>query len=678
MHSTPQDRQPYGSRPQDAQPGNPQAPADSGPQVHGSSQAAPGYGSAQVPHSQYGSAQVPQGRYGTAQPPQSQVSPGYGSAQVPQGQVSPGYGAAQVPQGQYGSAQPSQGQVSPGYGSAQVPQGQVSPGFGAAQVPQGQYGSPPQGQGAAGYGSAQVPSGPGYGVPAGQNPATRSGEYGRPAAQGEPVPAGPKDVGKPKKRRKGVLVTVLTLVVALGAGLAGVAVLKPDLMANLLDAPDWQSPSAAPPAEPAVAPVLAAMSDAPVPDAAELKRILDPLVISSPLGSSVSASVVDVGTGGVLYERAPTEMITPASNTKLVTAAAVLTTRGPDYRITTRVVAGPNPGEVVLIGAGDATLGVTAKKFYEGAAQLDDLAAQVRKAMGDTPITKVLTDGSLFTGPTASPDWPSDTLGEGNVSRITAVMINGARTDIKDRVMPFNRFSDPERAAGDAFAKLLGLTDSAKGKAPATTATGSAAPSPQASAAAAGSPAPGTQLGAVQSAPLLRQVEQMLTESDNTLAEALAHQVALAKGQPGSFAGAADAIEQVVTELGLDATQSDLLDGSGMSPKNKISPKVLTGLLVKAAGGTDSHLSDFFNGLPVAGWSGTMTLRFAKSKSGFGVVRAKSGTLNFVNSLSGVVQTADGRLLAFAVLAENVQVDRDTAQNALDKIAASIAVCGCR
>lgn len=607
VHSSPQDRQPHGGRPQDTQPGNPQA---------------------------YGSAPRPQ-VYGT-----------------PQGKASPGYGSAQVPQGQYGSAQVQQGQAGSGYGAAQVPQGQ--------------------------YGAAQVRPGPGAAIGAGG--ATRPGEYGRPAGQTEPAPTGPKG-GKPRKRRKGVLITVLTLVVALGGGLGGVAVFQPDLMSNLLDTPDWQSPSAAPPAEPAVAPVLAALADAPLPDAAALKKVLDPLVISSPLGSSVSASVVDVTTGEVLYERAPTEMITPASNTKLVTAAAVLITRGPDHRLTTRVVAGPNPGEVVLIGAGDATLGVTAKKFYEGAAQLDDLAAQVKKAMGATPITKVITDGSLYSGPTASPEWPPGTVGGGeelNVSRMTALMINGARTDIKDRVAPFKRYNDPERAAGDQFAKLLGLSGSVKGKAPAEagpTAAGSAAPN---NSAQAGPPAPGAELGAVRSAPLLRQVEQMLTESDNTLAEALAHQVALAKGQPGSFVGAAAAIEQVVTELGLDATQSDLVDGSGMSPKNKLSPKVLTGLLVKAAGGADSHLSDFFNGLPVAGWSGTMTLRFAKSKSGFGVVRAKSGTLNGVNSLSGVVQTADGRLLAFAVLADNVPADRETAQNALDKIAASIAVCGCR
>ncbi|MFC7756887.1 D-alanyl-D-alanine carboxypeptidase/D-alanyl-D-alanine-endopeptidase [Catellatospora bangladeshensis] len=258
-------------------------------------------------------------------------------------------------------------------------------------------------------------------------------------------------------------------------------------------------------------------------------------------------------------------------------------------------------------------------------------------------------------------------------------MINGARTGLKDRKTPFERYNDPERAAGDAFAKLLGVPASAvaKGKAPAGTGGGQVAASASAApSAAAGPPAPGTELGAVRSAPLLRQVEQMLIESDNTLAETLARQVALAKGKPASFAGAAEALEEVVAELGLDPAQSTLHDGSGMSAGNKLTPRILTSLLVKAYGG-GTVLGDFFNGLPVGGWSGTMTERFGKSTTGFGVVRAKSGTLNGVNSLSGVVETADGRLLAFAVLADKVPIGMYPAQELLDKIPAAMATCGC-
>lgn len=589
------------------------------------------------------------------------------------GQNAPAHGGYPQPGG-YPQTTPDQGgypQVNSGSGGQQSGMGQ--PGY---PQPYGQTYPQPYG------------GGPGYGHGAGQDeptqiqpavtglpPGARPGTQARPPVR----PDGSGPAARPKKRkRRGVLVTALTLVVTLGAGLVGVAVLKPDLLSGLLASPDWQSPSAAPPAEPPAAPVLAALADAPLPDAQQLKVLLDPLVTGTELGGKVSVSVVDANTGQVLYERAATEMITPASNTKLVTAAAVLSTRGPDYRITTRVVAGANPGEVVLIGAGDATLGVTKEKYYAGAPQLDDLAAQVKKAMGDTPITKVILDGSLFPGPVTAPTWSPDAA-KGNVSKIPALMINGARTGLKDRKTPFDRYSDPERAAGDAFAKLLGVPTRAvaKGKAPAATGGQVASSSSAAPSAAAGPPAPGAELGAVRSAPLLRQVEQMLIESDNTLAETLARQVALAKGKPASFAGAAEALEEVVAELGLDAAQSTLHDGSGMSAANKLTPRILTSLLVKAyAGGT--VLGDFFNGLPVGGWSGTMTERFLKSTTGFGVVRAKSGTLNGVNSLSGVVETAEGRLLAFAVLADEVPIGMYPAQDLLDKIPAALAACGCR
>ena len=56
--------------------------------------------------------------------------------------------------------------------------------------------------------------------------------------------------------------------------------------------------------------------------------------------------------------------------TWLLTAAAVLATRGPAYRIPTRAVAGATPGEVVLVGGGDPTLAIDDNGHYPGAARL--------------------------------------------------------------------------------------------------------------------------------------------------------------------------------------------------------------------------------------------------------------------------------------------------------------------
>ncbi len=446
----------------------------------------------------------------------------------------------------------------------------------------------------------------------------------------------------------------------------------------------WQNrakfagPAPAASAEPTPGRVLERLAGA-APTGASLKEQLEPLVVGTVLGKNVSVSVVDLRTGKVLYERDPTNTVIPASNTKLVTAAAVLATRGAAYRITTKAVAGANPGEVVLVGAGDATLAIDGGGFYAGAGRLDQLAEQIKKTLGSSQPTKVIIDGSLYSGPQLGPAWEANANEEGYTSKITALMVDGAREDPKDHEMPFDRYSDPELAAGQALAKLLGLPATAvtRGTAPASgsaaTATGSA------TAASAAVVAPGTELGSVKSAPMLRQLEQMLGDSDNTLAEALARQVAIAKGKPASFDGAAEAVEQVLTELGMPAGQFDLADGAGYSTQNQLSPSVLTGLMTKAADGRHPGLTDLFNLLPVACWSGSMDYRFAKPEaaSGLGVVRAKSGTLQKVNSISGIVQTADGNLLAFAVLAENVPTWQYPAQDALDRIVAKIASCGC-
>src|SRR5581483_4382870 len=154
------------------------------------------------------------------------------------------------------------------------------------------------------------------------------------------------------------------------------------------------------------------------------------------------------------------------------------------------------------------------------------------------------------------------------------------------------------------------------------------------------------ELGAVQSAPLLRQIEQMLAESDNTLAETMARQVALARGLPASFDGGAQAVTQVLTELGLLPEEFHIADGSGYSRENQLAPTVLTALLVRAADGKHPALSDIFDVWPVAGSSGSMHGRFGEpdTTNAQGLVRAKSGTLQSVNAISGVVQTADGAL----------------------------------
>jgi D-alanyl-D-alanine carboxypeptidase/D-alanyl-D-alanine-endopeptidase (penicillin-binding protein 4) len=224
-----------------------------------------------------------------------------------------------------------------------------------------------------------------------------------------------------------------------------------------------------------------------------------------------------------------------------------------------------------------------------------------------------------------------------------------------------------------AFARQLGVTAAVFwAGAPAPRAAGSSA-APDAAV------APGTELGRVQSPPLVQVTDWMLTQSDNVIAEAMGRQVALAEGKAPSFDGASDAIIDELGRLGLATDEVTLYDASGLSRHDDISPKTLTDVLSLAAGGGQPAVAGLFGGLPVAGWSGTLRTRFvtpAPNQVGRGLVRAKTGSLSGVNTMAGALITKSGRLLVFAIMA-NGSGNAATARAGLDKIVATVVSCGC-
>ncbi|MFI5906247.1 D-alanyl-D-alanine carboxypeptidase/D-alanyl-D-alanine-endopeptidase [Dactylosporangium sp. NPDC051541] len=449
-----------------------------------------------------------------------------------------------------------------------------------------------------------------------------------------------------------VIVVVVALVLALASVFAGTGIVDAlGLGAGQKTA--WKSgtPEKAPPA------VLAATNaDSPLPTQAGVTSALGPLLTVPQLGPHITASVVDVSTGQTIYTSEPDAAMTPASTTKLVTAAAALAARGPAYRIPTKVVAGAQAGEVVLVAGGDPTLAVFPTSYYPGAARIDDLAKQVKEALGGQAPTKVIYDVSVYTGSGTGPGWDPDAITGGSGAVITPIMTEGGR---QKQQKYSQRYPKPDLQAAQAFAGALGVS---------------------ANAVAAGTAPPGAkELGKVESAPMSRLVEFMLQESDNVLADALARQVALAKNQPASFEGAAAATKSVLEELGLPVTGFGLVDGSGFSRSDKLSPALITAVLATAARTDRGDLHPIFSGLPVAAYSGTLTTRFLKADQGgaaAGLVRAKTGTLTGVNSLAGVVVDADGRMLAFAFMADQT-TNADQAVVALDRVAAALAACGC-
>jgi serine-type D-Ala-D-Ala carboxypeptidase/endopeptidase (penicillin-binding protein 4) len=412
------------------------------------------------------------------------------------------------------------------------------------------------------------------------------------------------------------------------------------------------------------------------PTPAGLGSVLTPLLGAATLGSHVGMLVTSLATGQVLYSSNATAGFAPASTTKIASAMAALSVLGPAAQFRTRVVAGSSPASIVLVGGGDPTLaaGTPPAADYPHPATLEHLAAQTARALRarGTSHVSVGYDASLYTGPGLAPGWPDSYVTTGNVTPISSLEVDqgrltpaGAPQDADDPQNGRARTFTPAPAAARAFAGFL--------RADGISVSGTPA--------AASAPGHAAALASVSSPPLDQIVRQMLLESNNVIAENMARHVAIATGRPASFSGGAAAEAAVLRHLGVSGVS--LVDGSGLSPRDRITPAALVRLITVASSPEQGRLRAAITGLPVAGFSGTLAAGgsvFADpGPAALGVVRAKTGNLTTVAALAGVVYAADGQLLSFAVMADHLRsggLGRAGVQ--IVKVATALAGCGCR
>jgi D-alanyl-D-alanine carboxypeptidase/D-alanyl-D-alanine-endopeptidase (penicillin-binding protein 4) len=395
-----------------------------------------------------------------------------------------------------------------------------------------------------------------------------------------------------------------------------------------------------------------------VPVATRLRTCSVAGLAADPKLMTFSGAVVNASTGEMLFDRAAAAPVAQGSVLKVLTAAAALNILGPDYQLSTRVFEGSMPGTIVLVGGGDPTISQLPRgqeSVYAGAPKLSDLADQVKSNYSGA-ITNIVLDSSLWSsGDEWDSTWDRSEQTTGYLSEVTALQVDGDRQDPKSQVSP--RSTDPVTRAGQLFAKELGLDPNKV-----TFSTGTAVTTRP-------------QLGEVKSQPVSVLINQMLLNSDGTLAETMARVISKQMGLGGTAASLNQAITSAIAVYSVPTTGLSIRDGSGLSTSNGVPPAFMAQFMITVMQG-GQNLNIIYNSLAVAGQTGALANRFTGANAvAKGAVFAKTGWIDTEYSLAGVVNSADGSQLAFAFYAVGTGI-KDNAKAALDALTAAVFTCG--
>lgn len=371
---------------------------------------------------------------------------------------------------------------------------------------------------------------------------------------------------------------------------------------------------------------------------------------TSGIGPRSGVVVADATTGKLLLSRAANHPLIPASVTKLFTVAAALHRFGPDWTPQTRIVATGEAtgrtwnGNLYLVGGGDPTL---------TAAGLRQLAQSVAKQLDVSRVSgRLIVDAGAFdswrgadrTRQAVDPDM-------GGV--LGALTINRGWRAANPATTAGTTFRTALRRAGVTVPGSVGLGDAPDAAVPVATFVG-----PDVRTLATRILLPSDNfaseilmkglVSADGTEGACRQRTGLAVVRDWRLPPTAEDQPCVAQrtAVPATTAAGSRALRTILQPVLGVAPQ--IHDGSGLTRRNRVSPALVTRLLVQLH--NDPTLSPVVNAaLPRAGASGTLSRRM-RGTAAQGRCRAKTGTINGVSALAGYCTTVSGRELAFAIL----------------------------
>ena len=461
-------------------------------------------------------------------------------------------------------------------------------------------------------------------------------------------------------------------------------------------------------------PIRAALCEADL--SPQLEAMLDqPPLDRAQVGLVLQTQVSPGQPQRTLYSHQGDRRFTPASSLKLLTTAAALDRLGPDYRIRTSVYGQPGPdGTTVLrlVGRGDPTLGPP---------QMEQLAAQIGAA-GVTRVSGWILEDGYFPGPALNPTWEWQDLQFAYAAPVNGLIFN--RNALTLAIAPGGvgqpltltwpgSVSPPDwplvnqtttlapggqpqplilsrglgspglylqgslPAQADPRQLELAVLDPSQGfqqaLAQALRASGLAVEGLVSR--RIGDPEVGSavELARVLSPPLEDWLGAANRDSHNLSAEVLLKTLGVTQGPPGvidaSQRGTA-VLTTTLTSLGVNTQPLSLVDGSGLSRHNLVTPVALVETLQVMA--QHRHASVFRRSLAIAGVSGTLRPRFQRGPL-VGRLQGKSGALTGNVALAGYLQPPHYPPLVFSLVINHAQAPTRELRDAMDRMVELIA-----
>jgi D-alanyl-D-alanine carboxypeptidase/D-alanyl-D-alanine-endopeptidase (penicillin-binding protein 4) len=406
-----------------------------------------------------------------------------------------------------------------------------------------------------------------------------------------------------------------------------------------------------------------------------------------------------------LYGENATAYFTPASNVKLLTTAAVLQHFGPNYRIQTRIYASGSPpilSRLHIVGQGDPSL--TNEHLIAIAQQLQSQGVEV--------IEELAIEDSHFPESGINGTWEYDDIHYYYGAAVNSLILNRnhfdlvlepqqidesvkltanddigfqqwqiennavtAAADTPYSVTIRGRLGQPQLSiqgelALDATSDLWGiayrdptayardrinqiLTDAGIRVEQTRILT-----TPQL-------PDTNAQPLHITSPSLAILIQNTNQPSDNLYAEALLHKLGVAFNFPTTLDNSLQALQDTLTTIGVNPDSYLLRDGSGLSRHNLVSPEALVQTLIAMA--RSPSAAEYRDSLPIAGVSGTLRRRFLATPLE-SQLRAKTGTLTGVSTLSGYLDTSAYGRVAFSIMLNHSTVPTSIQRQAIDEM----------